>query len=286
MVKPTAQSGSAIEKLLQDRTQYEQWLAKLASAGNAPDAVRQRVRADYEARLKGVLEELRGHGDTINADLERFRASEADLVRRQSAAEERIAEAEIRHAVGEFEESKWQEIREEAGRGLAEAQEELTQVRAEIGRLAEVQRAIAAPAAAPPAAMPQPPTPPSATPPARAAAPPPPPRAAEPPVEFEPVINEVASPEPAAPPPAPRFVPKAPADELAFLKSVTGGDTAETKGRPSGGQPAAPPAEVAAPAAKATAPQQAKTLKCADCGTMNRPTEWYCERCGAELAAL
>ncbi len=29
-----------------------------------------------------------------------------------------------------------------------------------------------------------------------------------------------------------------------------------------------------------------KTLKCGECGTLNRPTEWYCERCGAELAAL
>jgi len=31
---------------------------------------------------------------------------------------------------------------------------------------------------------------------------------------------------------------------------------------------------------------QTKTLKCSDCGAMNFPTEWYCERCGAELAAL
>ena len=30
--------------------------------------------------------------------------------------------------------------------------------------------------------------------------------------------------------------------------------------------------------------EQAKTLKCGECGTMNYPTEWYCERCGAELA--
>ncbi len=29
-----------------------------------------------------------------------------------------------------------------------------------------------------------------------------------------------------------------------------------------------------------------KTLKCAECGAMNYPTEWYCERCGAELASL
>jgi rRNA maturation endonuclease Nob1 len=28
------------------------------------------------------------------------------------------------------------------------------------------------------------------------------------------------------------------------------------------------------------------TLRCTECGTMNSPTEWYCERCGGELAAL
>ncbi len=29
-----------------------------------------------------------------------------------------------------------------------------------------------------------------------------------------------------------------------------------------------------------------KTLKCKECGTMNLPTEWYCESCGGELATL
>lgn len=29
-----------------------------------------------------------------------------------------------------------------------------------------------------------------------------------------------------------------------------------------------------------------KTLKCAECGAMNYPTEWYCESCGGELSAL
>lgn len=32
--------------------------------------------------------------------------------------------------------------------------------------------------------------------------------------------------------------------------------------------------------------QQTKTLRCTECGSLNYPTEWYCERCGAELAAL
>ncbi|MDH3569582.1 MAG: zinc ribbon domain-containing protein, partial [Gemmatimonadota bacterium] len=29
-----------------------------------------------------------------------------------------------------------------------------------------------------------------------------------------------------------------------------------------------------------------KSVKCTDCGTLNLPTEWYCEKCGAELTAL
>lgn len=37
---------------------------------------------------------------------------------------------------------------------------------------------------------------------------------------------------------------------------------------------------------KDKASESAKTLKCAECGAMNYPTEWYCERCGAELASL
>lgn len=29
-----------------------------------------------------------------------------------------------------------------------------------------------------------------------------------------------------------------------------------------------------------------KSLKCNECGSMNHPTEWYCEKCGGELAAF
>jgi hypothetical protein len=29
-----------------------------------------------------------------------------------------------------------------------------------------------------------------------------------------------------------------------------------------------------------------RSLKCQECGTLNFPTEWYCERCGGELAAF
>ncbi|MGH7590337.1 MAG: zinc finger Ran-binding domain-containing protein, partial [Gemmatimonadales bacterium] len=83
-------------------------------------------------------------------------------------------------------------------------------------------------------------------------------------------------------------------DELDFLKSV-GGGVVEKKGG------STKPAEAVKHAAALKEPEPVaaakpesvkidagagKTLKCAECGTMNRPTEWYCERCGAELAAL
>jgi len=108
-----------------------------------------------------------------------------------------------------------------------------------------------------------------------------------------PVVEAPASREPAEAPEAPRFVPRgglrtsgparaipfpgptpgtprepaaaAPVDELTFIKSVT----------------LDPPPRTDRPASIG-----AKTLKCGECGSLNRPTEWYCERCGAELAAV
>lgn len=56
-------------------------------------------------------------------------------------------------------------------------------------------------------------------------------------------------------------------DDLAFLRSVV--DPAGANG-----------------AARPSSSDQQKTLRCTECGTMNLPTEWYCERCGGELAAF
>ncbi len=47
-----------------------------------------------------------------------------------------------------------------------------------------------------------------------------------------------------------------------------------------------PSTQTATPGGSPVTADAAKTLKCAECGTMNYPTEWYCERCGGELAVL
>jgi hypothetical protein len=48
-------------------------------------------------------------------------------------------------------------------------------------------------------------------------------------------------------------------------------------------EPAAPVVDAEA---EARAAEAARTLKCQECGWMNYPTEWYCEKCGGELAAF
>jgi len=134
----------------------------------------------------------------------------------------------------------------------------------------------------------------------------------EPEPEPEPVVESVAplapvaaTPAPVAPPAPERRSPAAgtPAvdllggamafDELAFLKSVvgprSGGSPAADASAPRSGPAAAVQDRVGARREGSSTPgyaEAAKTLRCGECGTMNAPTEWYCERCGGELAAL
>ncbi|WP_310570305.1 hypothetical protein [Gemmatimonas sp.] len=63
-------------------------------------------------------------------------------------------------------------------------------------------------------------------------------------------------------------------DDLAFLRSVIDPTPA-----------ASAPGVSSVPTAAPTN-EPLKTLRCTECGTMNLPTEWYCERCGGELAAF
>jgi hypothetical protein len=295
MAKPTSDTEVTIEALLEQRTQYEEWLAKLDSSGDkAPPAVRQRVRGDYEARLQAVMEQLRGRGAAIAEELERHHASQAELDRQRRTAEEAMAESEVRHAVGEYTEDEWRRISDQSRREIEQLRTQLRSVGAEITRLTEVQALIAAP------------TPRSAPSPSQPA-----PRSLPKPaiVEEAPFVTHVAEPvvEPEPAPPPPRHTPKpasqpepaaAEVDELTFLKSVSDEEPRTTPRRPSGQTAAptmtSPPPRAAEPvvqtppatASAKTGSGVAKTLKCGECGTLNRPTEWYCERCGAELAGV
>jgi hypothetical protein len=80
-------------------------------------------------------------------------------------------------------------------------------------------------------------------------------------------------------------------DELAFLKAVTEDrKQGPEPRRASGGTRAIPDveklAEQQAVSQSRPSVMNQRTLKCSECGAMNLPTEWYCDRCGAELATL
>lgn len=320
MAKSAPRPANPVEALLEERNRYQMWLARLDQAGSsAPPAVRDRIRDDYHRRLGEVIEQLRSHAAAVAEQLAALLARQAELTQRESGAQETLAEAELRHAVGEYDTGEWDRVRAENERVLLGVREDLSRVGEDIDRLQEVQELISAPAAPAPTPV-APPTPQAATP---TPAPPLAPEAEDWEPEF-PLAEPSESPAAKAPPVgAPKFTPRSgpakgkelpprtlpfpakppepAADEMAFLKSVSdeGIPTKRTSGSTprvtdSGMKPTEPPALVPESGSQKIVlggdrPSQsatAKTLKCGECGALNRPTEWYCERCGAELAAL
>ena len=282
MSKSNNASEGVVNALLAERNQVQTWITRLESAKDTtPEAVRTKVMSDYQARLDQVVGKLQEHGDAVREQLEQRKVRRDELQGEESKAKETLAEAELRHTVGEYDEADWTKFRAESNKTLVSVREELGKIGEEIERLAEVAKLIAAPVAPPPA-------------------PPKPAPAPAPPVVTE--ASEAKKPESGRA----EFVPSAPkakppADELEFLRATVGeGDDAPAKPAKveKEKKPKADAASAAAPAAVATPVPEAdlpkprgstesnRTLKCPECGTMNRPTEWYCERCGSELAGV
>jgi len=305
MAKSTPPSANPIDALLEERARFQTWLTRLDAAGSdAPAAVRDKIRGDYQKRLEQVVEQLKGHAASVAEQLANLRLRQDDLANQEAKAQETLTEAELRHAVGEYEESEWERVRGGSERLLIDVREELARVSDEIARLGEVQALIAA---APPEPEPEAEVEPAAPKPAAAAA-----------DDWEPMIPLAdASPDiPSMPTPsAPRFTPRGASrtseptppktlpfpqraepspDEMAFLKSMADDQPVPKRGSGAGPRLSdaggkAPADDAPRPSVGNERPSQAaapKTLKCGECGTLNRPTEWYCERCGAELAAL
>lgn len=319
MSDQTSHNAAEIERLLASRQQLSGWLDRLDQAGSrAPESVRAKVKADYRARLAQVVTQLGTHADLIASTLDGLRAQAREFGQLRTEELEVRAEAELRHSVGEYSDDEWQLVELESSGKIEGFDQELGRLSGEISRLEEVQALIVP--TAPPAAPPHAPlhVPVQREPELMVTHGNETPTVPDIHLQEQPALTLVRDEVPVAPPPrpeAPRFVPRggppkpresggnraipfpqtpvapapapaaapAPQDELAFLRSVT--------------LDSAPPGARFTPHAGQTAvggldreerPSQtvAKTLKCGECGSLNRPTEWYCERCGAELAAL
>ena len=323
----------AVAGLMLERQRVEAWIAALeAKRAITPPHVYERVRGDYEKRLREVMAQLAGRSNEVQAAISQLTERLVRMQNEETALREQRHEHELRAAVGEFDPEKWREYLRASDEALARMTRDRSAISNEIARLQQI-LAMAGPvqggagAAASPDGAPR--------------------RRSS---------QETRPPEP---------LNQSGFDELAFLQSVvdprdtngasppspsTGGappgalsglpliPTAPPMppGRTSGGGPKPPPGRTSAPQQpRSSAPQprssvpqprtsqpptgpptpggiklpdlskrqetetgevpaflkdvpqeQTRTLKCAQCGAMNFPTEWYCERCGSELAQM
>ncbi len=306
MTETTAGALAQVTELDEERRRFESWLSQLEERRETtPPHVFDRVHGDYTNRLSEVVGQLAGHAEML-------RGAVGDLARRveelradeQGCADER-AEAELRTAVGEYDQEKWSEIEARTDATLADLVAERQQVEAEHSRLEQV-LTMTVPAVVPEPGETQTGTEEEESLPVDSAA------AEVMPATTTPAHHDVHSePEPAAPeivsveslapdeslPSAP---PPAPPEEPAEAPSWTSGlGLSSTSGRGGLGSPpsTSPTSESErmidelrgvspSPLHSESGTPHIKTLKCQECGTMNYPTEWYCERCGGELSAL
>jgi hypothetical protein len=279
----------ALTALLEERKQYETWIAQLdARRGSAPGHVLERVRGDYAARLGQVTEQLVQRAPELRTSAHELAVRLAGLERDEGEKRDERAEYELRAAVGEFAPEVAQSSFARCDEAISRLASERHGIEAELNRMRGVlsaidvaAAAIGAPAAASPVApapAPEPPRDrrqmdelaflksvvpdPRLTPALSHQSVPPPPQPAE---------EETPNEEEPAEPPTPAFTGRrAPAEQQRGGSSVASTMTPST-----------------IPSILKDMPtEQVKTLRCQECGTMNYPTEWYCERCGGELAAM
>src|SRR2546423_14606143 len=139
MAKGASKSTVIIQQLLDERRQYEAWIARLNDSADAtPVHVRARVRPDYEARLAAVTEELKAHAESARQAIEEKRYLRGELQKKEARAAEKLTETELRHAVGEYDESQWEQGHKEGLAEVVSVRQELQPVQADIHQLQEL----------------------------------------------------------------------------------------------------------------------------------------------------
>lgn len=314
-----------VAALILERQRIENWLATLdARKASTPDHVYQRVRGDYANRLKAITDQLLARSAALKSHVDQINARLAQFTTEAQRLKDVRAESELRMQVGELSVADWNTKARECDEGIARLTEAQTQARALLAQAREVltmvtgqaNAAASSSTSSPRVSRPvnldqisgsnnRVPTPSA-------------PRNATPNVDELAFLNSVVGNQPPGvhqSPPAAQ-PPAAPKSTKIELESEGAPDLAESlldrvnKGGGSNlredgdadsllkGVGTPKPGNTQNPlAANVTesnpivlkpqgGPERHKTLKCQECGTMNYPTEWYCERCGAELAAV
>lgn len=301
MTDPKSSAGE-LPALIEERRRYEDWLAALdARRDSTPRHVFDRVRSDYEGRLRQVDEKLSAHRHAIQEEKTSLESRQALVEAEEQLRRDERAELELRSHVGELVGAD----AEEAFRAVDETLEQLRRERQELTN--RIQQLEALLENRPPDVAPSEPANQAATPVAGVAN-----VASVATTEATESLHDAMTADATIAEAPPLRTPGGSFDELAFLSAVVNeeehslappmaevqkgdaesesllSDVAKPGGRSSTEVPfgANVPANTPIVLRTSAAAEQSKTLKCSECGAMNYPTEWYCERCGAELAAL
>jgi TolA-binding protein len=274
-------SLDALNGLLKERQRYEEWLAALeAKRASTSESVYERVQADYQTRLREVSGKLAERAGELRENIDVLTVKFEEITRQETQQREARQEAELRAAVGEYTDKQWKEIGGAWDKELARLGKDKSALDAQLGELNRIfalsvkEKQSAAAAMERPGSqdgshapispvVPRPaiPEPPTLNPPSR--------------------IEQATATRPQAPAPAAPTAGRSPFDQFPVLRP--GGGTSPPSGTTA---VATPPSVPKSGGAQDPRSEQHKTLKCPECGAANYPTEWYCERCGGELATM
>jgi hypothetical protein len=153
---------SSVEELVRQRDQLRGWIARLDEVGGeAAGHVTERVRRDYEDRLRSVTEALSAHAEEIQHGREAARTAVAEAEIRRARAGDQLEEHRLRHVIGELANDAWEARRPELEGEVGSADQALSDARAELARLEALAAEVSASAPAPPESLPAPAPPPS-----------------------------------------------------------------------------------------------------------------------------
>lgn len=310
-----------VAALILERQRIENWLATLeARRGNTPDHVYDRVRGDYSTRLKAITDQLIARSAALKSHVEHLGARLTQFEGEAQRNRDVRAEAEVRMQVGELSVADWNAKARECDEAIARLTEAQTVARGQLAQAREIlamvsgqangagSNATPIPRGTPSAAQRRASRPVSAEQVRQAEASP----KGSGMDEMEFLKSVVDGQGPAAPgdgtaegkDPA-ATEPEGAPDLAQTLVSRINQRNQAGKLREDGDaesllsgigvpKPGAKTNPLAANVTDANpivlhpqgGPERHKTLKCQECGTMNYPTEWYCERCGAELVSV
>ena len=266
-------SLDALNGLLKERQRYEEWLTALEQRReNTSESVFARVHADYQTRLREVSSKLAERAGELRESIDTLSARLEEISRQELQQREARQEAELRAAVGEYTDKQWKEIGGAWDKELARLSKEKTAVDTQLTELnrifalsmkekqaEEIMHRVALMTAIAPI------SPWSHDRQSRAA---------------DSSTHPAGSKQFRATAPT-QSTPRTPFDDFPVLRPGTG-----TVTPPSTTAVATPPSVPRSGGTQDPRSEQHKTLKCPECGAANYPTEWYCERCGGELATM